>query len=646
LKGIQLWFARNNGALFALVLFIAMFSVYVVKNGVGLKIGLVAAVANKGVLLALVAMAQTLPILTAGLDLSVGMIFVLTNCIASVLLSGPPWLLVTGTVAVLLSGVICGAINGALVVYGRLQPIIATLATGAAYYGLALIIRPVPGGSFDPTLAEALTNQIFGIVPTSLVILLAVVLTLWLPFQLSTTGRGCYAIGSSTSAAYMTGFAVRRSRLAAYMLGGLFAAIGGLLLTAMTLSGDASASSGATYTLSSIAAVVIGGTSLMGGVGGAVGSIFGAFVLRAVSDLLFVFDIQPLVQPLIQGLILLGAVSLGAIRVLRAPNRLEFLGVGPMTRALAGVSRPVLIAFGFIFVLIILGTIYNRQFLSGLYLLQQLRVASFLGIIASGVMLVILLGHIDLSIPWVVTIGGISATAVAGWWGASWTALGVPVALACGALVGLANGLGVAFLRMPSMVFTLGMNAVVQGVVVMYTGGNAPPDQATPILKWLAVRDTLYVPHAVIVWALVGVLVIVALNRMTFGRYVYAIGNSERVTYLSGISTRTILIAAFVTSGACSAFAGAMLAGYAGKAYQAMGDPYLLPAIAAVVLGGTSILGGRGTYLGTVAGVILITVLESILSVMQIPDSARQITYGAMIIAMMLVYGRDQRVQE
>jgi ribose transport system permease protein len=89
-----------------------------------------------------------------------------------------------------------------------------------------------------------------------------------------------------------------------------------------------------------------------------------------------------------------------------------------------------------------------------------------------------------------------------------------------------------------------------------------------------------------------------------------------------------------------------MLAGYAGKAYQAMGDPYLLPAIAAVVLGGTSILGGRGTYLGTVAGVILITVLESILSVMQIPDSARQITYGAMIIAMMLVYGRDQRVQE
>ena len=328
MKGMRLWLARNSGSLFALSLFLVMFAVYVAKNGVGLRIGLVTAVANKGVLLALVAIAQTMPVLTSGLDLSVGMIFILTNCIASAVLNGPPWLVAAGILAVLLSGAVCGAINGALVVYGRLQPIIATLATGAVYQGLALIVRPVPGGSVEQGLAGALTTQIFGLIPTTLVILLSVVLFVWLPVQLSTTGRGCYAIGSLESAAYMTGVAVRRSRLAAYMLGGVLAALGGLLLTAMTLSGDASATSGGIYTLSSIAAVVIGGTSLMGGVGGAIGSIFGAFVLREVSDLLFVFDIQPLVQPFIQGLILLGAVSLGAVRVLRAPNRLEFLGVG------------------------------------------------------------------------------------------------------------------------------------------------------------------------------------------------------------------------------------------------------------------------------------------------------------------------------
>lgn len=326
MNGLRLWLSRNGRALFALALFLSMFCIYVIKNGVGLKMGLATAVANKGVLLALVAMAQTIPVLTGGIDLSVGMIFVLTNCIASAVLSGPPWMVAVGVVVVLLSGVVCGAINGALVVYGRLQPIIATLATGAVYYGLALTIRPVPGGSIDATLASALTNQFFGIVPTTLVILVAVVLVVWVPFQLSMTGRGCYAIGSSEMAAYMTGIAVRRSRLTAYVLAGLLAAFGGILLTAMTLSSDASVSGGGTYTLSSIAAVVIGGTSLMGGAGGAIGSIFGAFVLRTVSDLLFVFDIQPLMQPFIQGLILLGAVSLGAIRVLRAPNRLQFLG--------------------------------------------------------------------------------------------------------------------------------------------------------------------------------------------------------------------------------------------------------------------------------------------------------------------------------
>jgi ribose transport system permease protein len=138
---------------------------------------------------------------------------------------------------------------------------------------------------------------------------------------------------------------------------------------------------------------------------------------------------------------------------------------------------------------------------------------------------------------------------------------------------------------------------------------------------------------------------VLTLRRTPFGRYVYAIGNSERVTYLSGVNTRLILVAAFIASGACSAFAGALLAGYAGKAYQAMGDPYLLPAIAAVVLGGTSILGGSGSYPGTVAGVILITVLDSILSVAQIPEAARQIIYGAIIIGMMLVYGRARQTE-
>ena len=123
-----------------------------------------------------------------------------------------------------------------------------------------------------------------------------------------------------------------------------------------------------------------------------------------------------------------------------------------------------------------------------------------------------------------------------------------------------------------------------------------------------------------------------------------AIGNRERAAYLSGINTRMVIILAFVVSGACSALAGVLLAGYSSKAYQGMGDPYLLPAIAAVVIGGTNILGGRGRYLGTVVGTILIVLLTSVLSVMQMPEAGRQIIYGLVIILMLLVYGRQRGV--
>jgi ribose transport system permease protein len=316
-----------------------------------------------------------------------------------------------------------------------------------------------------------------------------------------------------------------------------------------------------------------------------------------------------------------------------------------MQAVMKSVDKPVLIAFGFILVLLVGGSLYSRNFLSATYLLQQLQVASFLGIISSGVMLVILLGHIDLSIPWVVTVGGMMSTAAAGWWGATGVALAIPFAMLCGLVFGVANGLGVAFLRIPSMIFTLGMNAVAQGLMVLHTGGFAPQDHATDFMHWLATAHSFHIPNALFVWLVVGLIVVFILTRTPLGRYVYAIGNEEGATYLSGVNTRAVLISCFGIGGMCSALAGVLLAGYSTKAYQAMGDPYLLPAIAAVVLGGTNILGGRGTYLGTVAGVILISLLQSILSVMQMPEAGRQVIYGVVIVVMLLVYGRGERVQ-
>lgn len=317
--------AEQRGTLLALFIFLVMFTIYVTNHPAGFTANVVQTAANKGVLLALVAMAQTFVVLTAGIDLSVGAIFILANCLASYLVVGDPWQTSLGVVAVLLAGLVCGAINGLIVIFGRLQPIVTTIATGAVYFGIALWLRPFPGTSpdFSSALADALTGKVLGVVPASILALLAIVLVIWVPFRASVLGRAAYAVGSSEIAAYMSGVPIRRAKFAAYALAGLLAAMGGLFLTFFTYSGEASAANGNTYTLYSIAAVVLGGVSLFGGRGSAIGAIFGALAFRAIGDLLFVFDLDPLWQPLFQGVVLLLAVSLGAARLFQVRNRLE-----------------------------------------------------------------------------------------------------------------------------------------------------------------------------------------------------------------------------------------------------------------------------------------------------------------------------------
>lgn len=314
---------------------------------------------------------------------------------------------------------------------------------------------------------------------------------------------------------------------------------------------------------------------------------------------------------------------------------------GRLPRFIRRADPAVATAFACILLLLFLASLYSTSFLSPEYLLQQLKVASFLGVIATGTMLVILLGQIDLSVPWAVAMGGMMASAAAAY-GPAGPVIAIPFGIGCGIAIGLVNGIGVAYLRIPSMIITLATNAVAQGLMVVYTGGFSPQDSASPAMRYLATGSTIPgVPNAVVVWAIIGAATVFVLTRTTFGRAVYAIGNRERAAYLSGIDTRRAVMIAFALSGGLAAFGGVLLAGYASKAAQAMGDAYLLPAIAAVVLGGTSILGGRGSYLGTVAGVILITLLQSILSVMQMPEAGRQIIYGIVIVVMLLLYGRS-----
>jgi ribose transport system permease protein len=357
---------QNFGLVTAVVLFCVVYLFYHIAHPKGFSSAVLVQNADETFTLAMVAMAQTVPVLAAGLDLSVGALMTMVGCFASYLLTGAPeglplsidvgsvhFTLATmpgGTAGILVGMVIClaigllaGFVNGCVVVYGRIQPIIATLATGAIFIGIALFLRPTPGGKINDDLNWALTNSLgdfastvhifddgsapwfqpFAGIPVPFVLLVLITLLVWVPFRRSVTGRAVYAVGSAEGAAYMSGLPIERARIAAFTLAGFFAACGGLFLAIQTSSGNADIPQAGTYTLNSIASVVIGGTSLLGGSGGAIGSIFGALILRVISFFFRIFDIAPLLQPLFEGLILLAAVSIGALRVLRVRNTLE-----------------------------------------------------------------------------------------------------------------------------------------------------------------------------------------------------------------------------------------------------------------------------------------------------------------------------------
>jgi ribose transport system permease protein len=326
MKDWRYWLSEQQGTLTAIGIFVVMFVIYATNHPAGFSVNMVQTAANKAVLLAFVAMAQALVVITAGIDLSVGMMLTLTNCLASWIVVGSAAETALGVVGVLATGLACGAINGAVVIFGRLQPIVTTIATGAMFYGAALFLRPNPGGSVNETLADALTGRLFGFLPASLVVMTLVVLIIWVPYSRSVLGRAAYATGSAETAAYMSGVPIQRAKFAAYALAGLLSSIGGLFLTFFSYTGEAAYASGNAYTLFSIAAVVLGGVSLIGGRGSAVGAIFGALAFRTIGDLLFVFDFDPLWQPLFQGVVLMLAVSIGAFGLFQVRNRLEWFG--------------------------------------------------------------------------------------------------------------------------------------------------------------------------------------------------------------------------------------------------------------------------------------------------------------------------------
>ena len=313
----------NQREAIAILVLAVLLTLYLSTHPTGTNTYVVTIWANQCLILALAAIAQFFAVIVRGIDLSVGAVMALTNCVASYLVIGSGLDMAFGGAVVLGVGVACGLFNGVLVVFGRIQPIVATLATASLFVGIALLLRPTPGGQIDYDLADAFTLDIFGI-PTALIIAAAVIGAFWMPLRRTGLGLGLYAVGSSEQAAFQSGMPVAAIRLASFALGGLFAGLAGLYFSFVTTTGDAGI--GPNYTLNSIAAVVLGGVALRGGVGTLTGAMAGAFILTTIGSLMFFSGLPPLAQPFIEGLILAGAIAIGGAGVLRVKNRLEVFG--------------------------------------------------------------------------------------------------------------------------------------------------------------------------------------------------------------------------------------------------------------------------------------------------------------------------------
>lgn len=278
--------------------------------------------------------------------------------------------------------------------------------------------------------------------------------------------------------------------------------------------------------------------------------------------------------------------------------------------------------------------------------LNILRLASFIAIIGAGQTLVIISGSegIDLSAGSVVTVGALITYALID----GNNNLILPVlllVLLMGAFVGLINGLGVNYLKISPFVMTLGMAGVVQGALILVTKGYYDGEVA-PIMTEIIARNLIWgIPGMIFVWAVIGVLITLLLKRTRYGKQLFAIGVNRVTARLSGVRVSVMVVLTYVIAGAMAAFSGFLLVGYTQNAGPNLGNQYLFPSIIAVAIGGTQMSGGKGSYFGTVAGAIVIQLITSLLTTMQLPQALQQIIFGSLLVGILVIYGRGKSLR-
>lgn len=673
---ILLGLTRSRPVLVSLAVLIALFTFNSSISPYPLSYFDVSFLASGGTTTALAAMGQTLVILSGGFDLSAGAVVSLVNAVLATQMeptnfeaSVPLWTAIGVGV-----GMSVGAFNGFFIAYFRLQPIVVTLATMFMVQGLTLLVMNKPGGFVSPSIGGAyMGDAIPNVLPGS-VVLLTVVALLWLWLKRTPFGLALYAVGSDPEAAASVGLRTRWVTFFTYVLAGGLYGLAGVFVSGQTGSGDPLV--GNSLLLPTFAAVVIGGTRLGGGKGGLIGSIFGAYILMIVVNILLSLNVSAYYATIAESVVLMLAVLAGTLsasgplaaklsgarqyiaarrkgmlvtqrpfvdtRLDMAGNTVPLAGDAPgyLKRNAAVLSYTLPAFVCLIAVLVLTQAVLGNVFTSLRYWDALLVLSSFLVILALGQGAVILTGGLDLSVPWTIGLSGILvAGIVQGDNGA--LVYAIPVVLVVAIIIGFFNGLGVVALGLSPIVVTLAMNGLLQGAALIYSDGT-PDGFAAPALRWMMTGEILGLTPIIPALGLFVVFAVLLLGRTAFGRQVYAIGNSETAAHLSGVNTSKTLILVYILSAICAALVGILLTGFSGQASLGMGDDYLLPSIAVVVVGGALITGGRGHFIGMFGGALLLTAMQTLLAGTTLPFAFRSVFFGLVILAAVIAL-REKR---
>ncbi|WP_287104595.1 ABC transporter permease [Mesorhizobium sp.] len=288
----------------------------------------------------------------------------------------------------------------------------------------------------------------------------------------------------------------------------------------------------------------------------------------------------------------------------------------------------------------IVASFVSRGFGAYGHLRYLVELAAVIGLVAAGQTFVVIAGGIDLSVAAIVTVSAVSLPLLS--WQADPTGLTAVLAvLALTTTIGLVNGLGVALLRVHPMIMTLAMATFLQGLLIIIAGGSAVTAE-NPLVRWLGNARPAGIPAGVLLWVAVSVIVLTAMHATSFGARLFATGANPLAAALSGVPVASTTLAVYGISGFTSGLAGVLVLGMNGQGYVGIGDPYLLASIAAVVLGGTSILGGLGTYAGTIPGAILLVTITALITVVNASPGWRSILFGSLILGLLLLSGREQ----